>query len=143
MKTDGYNYLGILEADRFKNLKMKEDLRKGHFHWMKKILNSKQNSVNVVKVITSKAVAVIRCGTELIKGTEDKLKTIDRKARKAMTIRRAIHSQTDVDRLSTTRNNSERGMISVEDCVEMETEPEEIPVESSNERLLNAMDSQW
>ena len=60
-----------------------------------------------------------------------------------MTIRRAIHSQTDVDRLSTTRNNGERGMISVEDCAEMETEPEEIPVESSNERLLNAMDSQW
>ena len=45
------------------------------------VLNSKRNSVNVVKAITSKAVAVIKYGTKPIKWTEGKLKTTERQER--------------------------------------------------------------
>lgn len=40
------------------------------------VLNAKRDSVNAVKAITSKTVAVIRYDAKLIKWTEGKLKTI-------------------------------------------------------------------
>ena len=45
---------------------------------------------------------------------------------KKLTMRRALHPQANVDRLYIATNNGERGMVSVEDCVEMETEPKEV-----------------
>ena len=62
-----YKYLGIMEADRFKNLKMKGNVRKEYFHRTKKILKSKLNSGNVVTVINSNVAAVIRYSAGLIK----------------------------------------------------------------------------
>ena len=43
-----------------------------------------------------------------------------------MAMHRALRSQADVDRPCISRNNSGRGMNSVEDCMEMETEPKEV-----------------
>ena len=39
---------------------------------------------------------------------------------------RALHLPADVDRLYMPRNNGGKGMISVEDCVEKETELKEV-----------------
>ena len=64
-------------------------------YWNKE--NSKLNSGNVVKVINSRTVAVIRYAG-LIK-TKDKLKTTDKTTRKTIIMYRAIHPQADVDRL--------------------------------------------
>ena len=84
-------------------------------------------------------VSVIRYSAGLIKWIKDKLRTIDRKTRKTMTMHRALHPQVDVDRLYIPRNNGGRGMISVGDCVEMERESLKKCVEDSNERLLKTV----
>ena len=139
---DGYKYLDILEADGFKNAEMKEKVTKEYFRRVKKILKSKLNSGNVVRAINSRAVAFIRYGAGLIKWTKDELKNIDRKTRKTMTMHRALHPQADVDRLYLPRNKGGRGMISVEDCVEIEIESLKVYVEASNESLLNAVEGE-
>lgn len=59
--------MGILEADRFRGLEMKEKVRKEYFHNIKKILESKLNSVNVVKAINSRVMILIRYGARVIK----------------------------------------------------------------------------
>ena len=55
---------------------------------------------------------------------------------------RVLHPQADVDRLYIPRNNGGRGMISVEDCVDMETESLKRYVEKSNKRLLKAIEGE-
>ena len=56
-----------------------------------------------------------------------------------MTISIAFHPQGDDGWLYIPRNNGGRGIISLEDFVEMEKERLKKFVESSNERLLNGM----
>ena len=139
---EGYKYLGILESDGFKNTEMKEKIRKEYLRRIKKILKSKLNSGNVVAAINSRAVAVIRYGAGLIKWTKDELRTIDRKTRKIMTMHRALHPQADIDRLYLPRSQGGRGMISAEDCVEMEVKSLEEYVIASNERMLKAVEGE-
>ena len=121
---------------------MKEKVRKEYFRRIKKILRSKLISGNVATAINSNAIAVINYSAGLIKWTKGELRTIDTNTRKAMTTHRALHPQTDVDILYILRNNGGRGMISVEDCVEMETESLKKYAENSNERLLKAVEGE-
>ena len=51
---EGYKYLGILETDGFKNLEMKERVRKNYFRRIKKILKSELNSGNIAEEIKYK-----------------------------------------------------------------------------------------
>ena len=88
--------------------------------------------------INSCALAVIRYGARLTKWPKDEFKTIVRKTRKIMTMHRALH--TDIDTLSLPRSQGGRGMISVEDCVEMEVKSLEEYVIASNERLLKVVE---
>ena len=107
-------------------MEMKEKVRK-YFHGMKKILKPKLNSGNVVTVINSRAVAVIRYSAGLIKWTkDDKLQTINRNTRKIMMIHRALHPQADVERLYILRNTVGRGKISVDACGNRNREPKEV-----------------
>ena len=53
-----------------------------------------------------------------------------------MTMHRALHPQADVDWLYIPRNNGGRKMISVENCVEMETESLKKYVENRNKGIL-------
>ena len=115
-----------MKAGGFKNSKMKYKVRKKCFRRIKKIRKSKVNSTNVVPAINSRAVAVIRYNAGLITWTKDELRSIDWKTMKKLTMHRALHPQANVDRLYIATNNGERGMVSVEDCVEMETEPKEV-----------------
>ena len=52
----------------------------------------------------------------------EELKEVDRKTRKLLNNYRALHPQADVDRLYLKSKEGGRGLISVEDCVEMEKE---------------------
>ena len=89
-------------------MEMKEKSRKEYFCRINKILKSKLNSGNVVTVINSRAVTVIRYKAGLIEWTQDELRTIDRKTRKIMTMHRVLHPQADVDRLYIPRSNGGR-----------------------------------
>ena len=57
---EGYKYLGALEADGFKNLEMKDEVRKEYFRRIKKILKSKLNSGNVLTAMNSRVTVLIR-----------------------------------------------------------------------------------
>ena len=83
---------------------------------------------------------MIRCRCGLIEWTKDKLRTMDKKTRKTMTVHRALHPQADVDRPYIPRNKGGSGMITVEDYVKIETESLKKYVESSKERLLNTVE---
>ena len=56
------------------------------------------------------------------KWSESKLQVIDRKTRKLFTIHGALHPKSDVDRLYIPRKEGGRGLISIEDCVELAIE---------------------
>ena len=69
---------------------------------------------------------LIRYDAGFIKLTQDELRITESKTRKTMAMHRALLPQVDVDRLYLLRNNGGSDMSSVEDCVEMRTESEEV-----------------
>ena len=117
LEEDGYQYLAIIENDDVKHAEMKEKLKRKYFRRVRKILKSKLNAGNIIKAINASAICVIRYGADIIYWKADELKAVDRKTRKLLTIYRALHPQADVDRLYYRRAESDRGLISVEDCV--------------------------
>ena len=60
---------------------------------------------------------------------------INRKTRKLFTIYRALHPKLDVDRLYIPRKEG-KGLISIEDCVELVIRGLEVHVHGSEERLI-------
>ena len=133
---EGYKYLGMLEADAVKHMEMKENVTNEYYRRVRKILKSKLNGGNVINAINTRAVAIIRYGAGIIKWTKEELRNIDRKTRKLMNMHRALHPQADVDRLYIKRAEGGRGMISVEDCVEIETNSLHQYIIESKEKLL-------
>ena len=61
---------------------------------------------------------------------------IDRKTSKLFTIYRALHPRSDVDRLYIPRKEGGKGLISIEDCVELAIRGFEVYVYGSEERLI-------
>ena len=136
---EGYKYLGMLEADGVKHMEMKENVTKEYYRRVRKILKSKLNGGNVINAINTRAVAIIRYGAGIIKWTKEELINIDRKTRKLMNMHRALHPQADVDRLYIKRAEGGRGIISVEDCVEIETNSLHQYIIESKEKLLKGV----
>ena len=119
--------------------KKKKKCEEEYFRRINKILRLKLNSGNVATPINSRAVAVIRYSAGLIKRTK-KIKSNRQKKQEKITIRRALHPQADFDGLYIPSNNGGRGMISVEDSVEIETESLKKYIENRNERLLKPVE---
>ena len=103
------------------------------------ILKSNLNRGNVINAINIRAVAMINYGAGIIKWKKEELRNIDRKTRKLMNMHRGLHPQVDVDRLYVKRAEGKRGMISVEDCVEIETNSLLQYIIESKEKLLKAV----
>ena len=122
-----------------KHKEMKEKMRTEYFRRVRKILKSKLNSSNMIQEIDSGAVSLIRYGAGIIKWIVEELKEVDRKTRKLLNNYRALHPQADVDRLYLKSKEGGRGLISVEDCVEMEKENLFGYIRESKERLLVAV----
>ena len=61
---------------------------------------------------------------------------MDRRTRKLFTIYVALHPKSDVDRLYISRKEGGRGLISIEDCVELSIRGLEVYVHGSEERLM-------
>ena len=69
---------------------------------------------------------------------KSELQAIDRKTRKLFTIYGALHPKSDVDRLYIARKEGGRGLISIDDCVELAIRCMEVYVYGSEERLIQA-----
>ena len=62
------------------------------------VLKSKLNGKNKIQAINTRQVAVMRFGAGVIKWTDNELRTLDTKTRKMLTMYRAFHPKTDVER---------------------------------------------
>ena len=116
---ESYKYLGILEADKFLEEKMKLNVSKEYVRRIRKILKSKLNGGNLVRGVNTWAVSLLRYSAAFPSWRKSGLQAIDRKTRKLFTIYGALHPKSDVDGLHIPRKEGGRGLISIEDCVEL------------------------
>ena len=113
---ESYNYLGLLEADKFLEEEMKLNVSKEYIRRIRKVLKSTLNGGNLVRGANTWAV----------------------NTRKLFTIYGALHPKSDVERLYIPRKEGGRGLISIEDCVELAIRGLEVYVHGSEEILIQA-----
>ena len=92
---ESYKYLGILEADKFLEEKMKLNVLKEYIKRLRKVLNSKLNGRNLVRGVNTWA----GYSAAFVSWWKSELQAIDRKTRKLFTIYGALHHKSDIDRL--------------------------------------------
>ena len=135
---ESYKYLGILEADNFLEEKMKLNVSKEYIRRFQKVLKAKLNGENLVLGINTWAVSLLRYSTAFVSWTKSELSAIDRETTNLFTIYGALHAKSDVDRLYIPRKEGGRGLISIEDCVDIAIRGLEVDVHGSEERLIQA-----
>ena len=116
---ESYKYLGILEADKVLEKRMKLNVSKEYIRRLRKVLKSKLNGGNLVDGVNAWAVSLLRYSAAFVSWRKSGLESIDRKTRKLFTIYGALHPKSDVDRLYIPRKEGGRGLISIKDCVEL------------------------
>ena len=139
VEKERYTYLGIVELDKIKENEMKEKTIKEYKRRLRLILKSKLNGRNKITAINTWAVAVFRYGAGILEWKESKLKNVDRKSRKTMTMYGALHPKSDVDRLYIKRKEGGRGLMSVEHCVREEENSLGFYVVNSEENLIRGV----
>ena len=133
-----YKYLGILEANKFFEEKMKLNVSKECIRRLRKVLKSKLNDGNLVCGVNTWAVSLLRYSAAFVSWRKSELQAIGRKTRKLFTIYGALHPKSDVYRLYIPRKEGRRCLISIEDCVELAIRGLEVYVHGSKERLMQA-----
>ena len=116
---DAYKYLGALEAEEVKQEQMKNILKKEYKRRTRKVLQSKLNGGNMIKTINTWAVSLLRHSAPFVNWTKEEVREMDRMTRKTMTMNGALHPRDSVCRLYLPRKQGGRGLIGVEDCVEL------------------------
>ena len=119
LEGESYKYLGILQADKFIEEKMKLNVFKEYIRRLRKVLKSKLNGGNLVRGVNTWAVSLLKYSTAFVSWRKIELQAIDRKTRKLFTIYGALHPKSDVDKLYVPSKEGGRGLISIEDCVEL------------------------
>ena len=127
-----------MEANQVLSGQMKERLRKEYKRRVKKILKSKLNGGNTITAINAWAVSMMRCAAPFVDWRKDELKEIDRDTRKMMNMYRALHPRDSVARLYLPRKEGGRGLLAIEDCVEIAILGLENYVQDSRERILSS-----
>ena len=117
-EKETYKYLGIFEADTIKQVEIKDTIRKEYLRRMRKLLETKLSSRNLIKGINTWAVPLVRYSGPFLKWTREELKQMDWRTRKVMTMHKALHPRDDVDRLYVSRKEGGRGLASIEDTVD-------------------------
>ena len=101
-------------------------------------MKSKLNGGNLVEGVNTWAVSLLRYLAAFIIWRKCELQAIDRKTRQFFTIYGGLHPKSDVDKLYLPRKDAGRGLIVVEDCVELAVRGLEVYDHESEERLLQA-----
>ena len=96
------------------------------------------NGGNLVRGVNTWAASLSRYTAAFVSWRKSELQAIDRKTRKLFTIYAALHPKSDVDRLYIPRKEGGRGLISIEDCVELAIRGLKVYVHRSDERLIQA-----
>ena len=111
---------------------------KEHIRRLRKVLKSKLNGENLVPGVNTSPVSLLRYSAAFVSWRKNEMQAIDKKTRKLFTIYGALHPKSDVDRLYIPRKEGGRGLISIEDCVELAIRGLEVYVHGSEERLIQA-----
>ena len=85
--------------DDFKDESVKDRLSKEYVRRVKKVIRSKLNGGNMVRVINSWAVSLLRYSGGVVSWTKVELMNLDRKTRKLLIIQDALHARADGSRL--------------------------------------------
>ena len=101
-------------------------------------MKSKLNSGNLVCGVNAWAVSLLRYSAAFVSWRKSELQATDTKTRKLFTIYGALHHKSDVDRLHIPRKEGGRGLVSIEDCVELAIRGLEVYVHGSEERFIQA-----
>ena len=120
IEESGYKYLGVQEGAQIMHEEMKQKIKKEYVSRVRAVLKSKLDGGNTVTAINTWAVPVIRYSGGILGWRKDELRSMDTKTRKLFTIHRALHPRASVARLYLPRKEGGRGLLSVEDCVELE-----------------------
>ena len=136
IEEDGYKCLGILEADGVKHKEIKDQIKKEYIRSVRNILKSKLNEVNIISAISSRAVSIVRYGVGIISWTKIELEELDRRTRKLIAMYVAHHLKADVDKLYLQRFEGGRGLLGLEDCVQVEVHSLEKHLSTSKEKIL-------
>ena len=97
---------------------MKNKIQKEYLRRTRKLLETKLSSRNLIKGINTWAVPLVRYSGPFLKWTRDKLRQMDQRTRKLMTLHKTLHPRDDVDRLYVPGKEEERGLASIEDNVD-------------------------
>ena len=135
---EGYKYLGVLQADEVQEKEMKEKVGSEYKRRVRKILETKLNGGNVIKGINTWAIPVLRYSAAFLNWTKAELQEMDRRTRKLLTMHNGLHPRSNVDRLYIPRREGGRGLMSVEDTVNLATIGLKRYVKESKEKLLVA-----
>ena len=117
-ENETYKYLGILEANTNKQVEIKDKIQKEYLRRTRKLPETKLSGRNLIKGINTWAVPLVRYSGPFLKWTRDKLKQMDQRTRKLMTMHKALHPRDDVDRLYVSRKDGGRGLANIEDSVD-------------------------
>lgn len=85
--------------DDFKDESVKDRLSKEYVRRVKKVIRSKLNGGNMVRVINSWAVSLLRYSDGVVRWTKVELMNLDRKTRKLLIIQDALHARANGSRL--------------------------------------------
>ena len=97
---------------------MKNKIQKEYLRKTRNLLETKVHRRNLIKVINTWAVPLVRYLGPFLKWTRDELRQVDQRTRKLMTMHKALHPRDDVDRLYVSRKGEGRGLASIEDSVD-------------------------
>ena len=135
---ESYKYLRILEVDKFLEEKIKLNVSKEYIRRLRKVLKSKMNGGNLVRGVNTLVVSLLRYSPAFVSWRKSELHAIDRETKKLFTVYEALHPKSDVDRLYIPAKEEGRGLISIEDCVELAIRGLEVYVHGKEERLIQA-----
>ena len=111
---------------------------KEYIRRLRKVLKSKLNGGNLARGVNTWAVSLLRYSAAFVIWRKSQLHAIDRKTRTFFTIYGALHPNSDIDRLYIPRKKGGRGLIFVEDGVELAIRALEVYVHGKAERLIQA-----
>ena len=116
---NSYNYLKVIRAYRMKHHEMKENAKIEYYKQVRKILETKLNGGNIITEINTWAISLLRYSAAFLDWARAEFEQMDRRARKFMTMHRALNPKSDVARIYLSRKEGGRGLISVEDIAKL------------------------
>ena len=82
---------------------------------------------------------LVRYSGPFLKWTREKVKQVDKRTRKLMTMHKALHPRDDVDRLYVSRKEGGRGLASIEDTVDASIQRIEDYIEKHERGLITTL----